>query len=58
MDAAEAMAKQRGAFAATPETFTFQAPDFYAKRGYRGFGRIDDCPPEHAKPFLSKRLMD
>jgi GNAT superfamily N-acetyltransferase len=57
MDAAEAMAKQRGAFAATLETHTHQAPEFYAKRGYTVFGRIDDYPPGHAKLFLSKRLL-
>jgi GNAT superfamily N-acetyltransferase len=56
MDAAEAMATERGAFGATLETFTFQAPDFYAKRGYSVFGRIDDYPPGHAKLFLSKRF--
>jgi ribosomal protein S18 acetylase RimI-like enzyme len=58
MDAAEAMAKERGAFAATLETFTSQAPDFYAKRGYTVCGRIDDYPPGHAKLFLSKRLRE
>jgi ribosomal protein S18 acetylase RimI-like enzyme len=56
MDAAEAMAQERGAFAATLETFTHQAPDFYAKRGYSVFGRIDDYPPGHAKLYLSKRF--
>jgi ribosomal protein S18 acetylase RimI-like enzyme len=56
MDAAEAMARERGATGATLETFTSQAPDFYAKRGYSIFGRIDDYPPGHAKLFLSKRL--
>jgi GNAT superfamily N-acetyltransferase len=56
MDAAEAMARERGAIGATLETFTSQAPDFYAKRGYSIFGRIDDYPPGHAKLFLSKRL--
>ncbi|MGD0106714.1 MAG: GNAT family N-acetyltransferase [Rhodopila sp.] len=56
MDAAEAMAIERGAFAATLETATFQAPDFYAKRGYTVFGRLDDYPPGHVKLYLSKRL--
>lgn len=56
MDAAEAMAQEHGAFAATLETFTFQAPDFYAKRGYTITGRIDDYPPGHAKLILSKRF--
>ncbi len=58
MDAAEAMAEERGAFGATLETFTFQAPGFYAKRGYTVFGRLDDYPPGHAKLFLSKRFID
>jgi ribosomal protein S18 acetylase RimI-like enzyme len=56
MDAAEAMARERGAFGATLETHSFQAPDFYGKRGYKVFGRIDDYPPGHAKLFLSKRF--
>lgn len=56
MDAAEAMARERGAIGATLETFTFQAPGFYAGRGYAVFGRIEDYPPGHAKLFLSKRL--
>jgi hypothetical protein len=50
------MAHERGAVAATLETYTFQAPDFYAKRGYSVFGRIDGYPPGHAKLFLSKRF--
>jgi GNAT superfamily N-acetyltransferase len=45
MDAAETFAAERGAFAATLETHSFQAPDFYAKRGYSLFGRLDDYPP-------------
>jgi GNAT superfamily N-acetyltransferase len=57
MDAAEAMARERGASASTLETFTFQAPDFYAKRGYVVVGRLDDYPPGHAKLILSKRLV-
>ena len=56
MDAAETFAAERGAFAATLETHSFQAPDFYAKRGYSVFGRLDDYPPGHTKLFLSKRL--
>ena len=53
---AEALAVERGAFAATLETHGFQAPDFCTRRGYSGFGRLDDYPPGHAKPFLCKRL--
>ena len=34
MDEAEQMARERGAIGSTLETFTSQAPGFYAKRGY------------------------
>jgi len=56
MDAAEAFAVERGAFTVTLETHTYQAPDFYLKRGYTVFGRLDDYPPGHAKLFLRKDL--
>jgi len=56
MDTAEAFAVERGAFGATLETFSFQAPGFYAKRGYQVFGRLEDYPPGHAKLFLRKRF--
>jgi ribosomal protein S18 acetylase RimI-like enzyme len=56
MDAAEAMAVERGALTATLETHSFQAPDFYMKRGYGVFGRLDDYPTGHTKLFLRKHL--
>ncbi len=56
MDAAEAFAVEHRAFAATLETHSFQAPDFYTKRGYEVFGQLEDYPPGHAKLFLRKRL--
>jgi GNAT superfamily N-acetyltransferase len=56
MDAAEQLAVKRGALAANLETHSFQAEDFYLKRGYVVFGRLEDYPPGHTKLFLHKRL--
>ena len=39
------------------DTFSFQAPDFYKKLGYRVFGAID-YPPDHRRFFLQKRLVE
>jgi GNAT superfamily N-acetyltransferase len=56
MDAAEAFAVEHGCIGATLETHSFQAPGFYAKRGYAVFGTLDDYPPGHTKLFLRKHL--
>ena len=39
------------------DTFSFQAPGFYAKLGYREFGRLD-YPPGHQRIFLQKQLSE
>ena len=57
MDAAEAYGVERGARAVTLETHSFQAKDFYLKRGYEVFGTLDEYPPGHAKYFLRKVLI-
>jgi ribosomal protein S18 acetylase RimI-like enzyme len=56
MDAAESFAMEHGCTGATLETLSFQAPAFYAKRGYEVFGTLEDYPPGHTKLFLRKRL--
>jgi ribosomal protein S18 acetylase RimI-like enzyme len=56
MDAAEGMGLERGAANATLETHSFQAREFYTKRGYTVFGTLEDYPPGHSKFFLRKRL--
>ncbi len=56
LEAAEAMARERGAVGATLETFNFQAPDFYRAHGYTVCGQIDGYPPGHTKFFLRKNL--
>ena len=56
LQAAEDYAVERGCFAATLETHSFQARPFYEKCGYEVFGTLEDYPPGHAKFFLRKRL--
>lgn len=48
MDQAEAIAREQGCIGAYVDTFSFQAPDFYRRRGYEEFGRLEQLPPGHA----------
>ena len=41
MEMAEAEGVRRGCHVAGVDTFTYQAPQFYPKLGYREFGRVD-----------------
>ena len=56
MGGAEAAARAQGCRAAYLDTFTFQAPKFYERLGYREFGRLNDFPPGHARIWFSKAL--
>lgn len=56
LTAAEEEARRRGARNAYLDTFSFQAPGFYRRRGYRVFGELADFPPGHRRYFLSKEL--
>jgi len=53
---AEAVARSRGAANAYLDTFSFQAPGFYEKHGYREFARLENLPPGHSRIWLVKRL--
>lgn len=53
---AEDLARSRGAQFAHLDTFTFQAPDFYKKFGYRVFGELKDCPPGFTRFYMTKEL--
>jgi len=53
---AEVEARARGCVGAHLDTYGFQARGFYEKQGYAVFGALPDCPPGHARFFLSKRL--
>ena len=56
LDEAEQEARRRGATDCVLDTFSFQAPGFYLKRGYREFGRLDGFPAGHQRHYLTKSL--
>jgi predicted N-acetyltransferase YhbS len=53
---AEAAARARGCAGVWLDTFSFQAPAYYARHGYGVFGEIADYPKPHRRLFFSKRL--
>jgi GNAT superfamily N-acetyltransferase len=53
---AEDEARQRGARNSHLDTFSFQAPEFYKRHGYRVFGELEDFPAGHRRYFLTKQL--
>ncbi len=53
---AEEEARTRGVKDVYLDTFSFQAPGFYKKLGYRVFGELVDFPPGHTRHFMTKRL--
>jgi len=53
---AEAEARKRGCSRATLDTFSFQAPDFYRKFGYRIVATIEGLPEGHRQHTLVKDL--
>ena len=53
---AERAALEKGCRGVFLESFSFQAPGFYRKLGYREIGRLDDYPPGHAQHYLWKPL--
>lgn len=54
---AERHAREFGCHSAWVDTFSFQAPEFYPKLGYREFARLD-YPPGHQRIFFEKRLSE
>ena len=56
MRAVEDEARARDCLGVWLDTYSFQAPGFYARLGYEEVGRIPDYPPGHARVFLAKRL--
>lgn len=56
MRAVEDLARQRDCLGLWLDTYSFQAPGFYARQGFEEVGRIPDYPPGHARIFLAKLL--
>jgi len=56
LQAAEHYAVERGCFASTLETASFEARPFYEKLGYEVFAALEDYPPGHTKYYLRKQF--
>jgi GNAT superfamily N-acetyltransferase len=54
---AEERARRRGSRLIHLNTFSFQAPGFYRKQGYRRFGSMSGSPKGHSRHFVAKRLL-
>jgi ribosomal protein S18 acetylase RimI-like enzyme len=53
---AETEARKRGVRHVFLDSFSFQAPKFYAKLGYREYGRLKDFPKGHSRHSMTKAL--
>jgi ribosomal protein S18 acetylase RimI-like enzyme len=56
MRTAEAEARERGVRHVYLDSFSFQAPAFYEKLGYREFGRLKDFPAGYDRVWMTKAL--
>lgn len=54
--AAEREAVARGCRQLTVSTFSYQAPEFYARLGFEQYAVLDDVPAGHSKHYFRKRL--
>jgi GNAT superfamily N-acetyltransferase len=53
---AEEEARRRGCRSAALVTISFQAPEFYARHGWREFGRVPCAPPGTFRIFMAKDM--
>ena len=52
----EELGRARGCHGAHLTTYSFQAPEFYERRGYERFGELHDYPGDRSMVFLRKKL--
>jgi len=57
LEEAERRAVARGRQIVYLSTFSFQAPDFYPKRGYTVIGELADVPPGSVRRWFAKPLQ-
>ena len=57
MEMAEAEGKKRGATFAYANTFTWQAPGFYEKLGYKLYGKLEDFPVGNSLSYYRKSII-
>jgi GNAT superfamily N-acetyltransferase len=53
---AEQIARKRGCVGVYLDTFSFQAPGFYRKQGYKKIGQLAGLPPGSARIWFRKAL--
>ncbi|MEG9297637.1 GNAT family N-acetyltransferase [Mangrovibacillus sp. Mu-81] len=53
----EEYARGKGCYLVVLDTFSFQAPGFYKKLGYREFGVLENFPKGGKQHFMEKRLL-
>src|SRR5262245_2841008 len=53
---AEQIARKRGCVGVYLDTFSFQAPGFYRKQGYKKIGQLAGLPPRGTRIWFSKAL--
>ncbi len=56
LEKAQALAKKRGCRYVHLDTFSFQAPDFYRKLGFKRFGTLKPFPKGSRRYFLYKKI--
>lgn len=56
LDAAEAEARKRHCHGVFLDTYTFQAREFYERKGYTVYGKLKDFPKSYTKFYLWKEL--